>query len=75
MILLIIYAVLYPCHRLLYFKVAGWETKWVEMAEVIVRTEFKCAYATTGSDKNGDESGDEDACNELIKIWAKMKVS
>ena len=32
--------VLHFCHKLQYFKNAGWEEEWIEAAEEIVRDEF-----------------------------------
>src|ERR1700678_135540 len=37
--------VLHPCHKLQYFKTAGWEEEWIEAAEEIVRDEFDRTYA------------------------------
>jgi hypothetical protein len=48
--------VLHPQHKLRYFKTAGWEDKWINVAEQIVRDEFKQKYA----DLPGESSGDKD---------------
>ncbi|KAF8798676.1 hypothetical protein BYT27DRAFT_7320677 [Phlegmacium glaucopus] len=37
--------VLHPCHKLRYFKTAGWEDEWIKMAHNIVREEFDRTYA------------------------------
>lgn len=37
--------VLHPRHKLHYFKIAGWEDEWIEMARNIVREEFDRTYA------------------------------
>ena len=37
--------VLHPKHKMKYFKKQGWDKKWIETAEVIVREEFKRNYA------------------------------
>ncbi|KIJ90219.1 hypothetical protein K443DRAFT_68183, partial [Laccaria amethystina LaAM-08-1] len=36
--------VLHPCHKLQYFKTAGWEEEWVDAAEQIVHNEFDQMY-------------------------------
>ena len=33
--------VLHPCHKLTYFKNAGWELEWINTAETLVREEFE----------------------------------
>ncbi|KAJ8579264.1 hypothetical protein M405DRAFT_754714, partial [Rhizopogon salebrosus TDB-379] len=33
--------VLHPCHKLSYFKNAGWEDEWVDTAEALIRDEFE----------------------------------
>jgi hypothetical protein len=50
-----------------YFKTAGWETKWINMAEEIVRVKFKRMYATT--------DGDKSAHDQPIEVQANKKVS
>ncbi|KIK35165.1 hypothetical protein CY34DRAFT_96601 [Suillus luteus UH-Slu-Lm8-n1] len=34
--------VLHPRHKLSYFQSAGWQQDWIDTAEDLVRTEFKC---------------------------------
>ena len=36
--------VLHPRHKLSYFRKAGWEEKWIEDAEKLVRRVFKKRY-------------------------------
>ncbi|KAF8797538.1 hypothetical protein BYT27DRAFT_7219086 [Phlegmacium glaucopus] len=36
--------VLHPCHKLQYFKNAGWQDDWIEQVEEIVCTEFDLSY-------------------------------
>ena len=49
--LIILYAnshpvlVLHPCHKLKYFRTAGWEEEWIETTHSIVREEFNRTYA------------------------------
>ena len=38
--------VLHPCHKLQYFKNAGWQDDWIEQAEEIVHTEFNLLYGS-----------------------------
>ena len=45
--------VLHPQHKLRYFKAAGWEDEWIDVAEQIVRDEFKCKYADLPGDSDG----------------------
>ena len=42
---------LHPCHKLQYFKNAGWEDEWIESAEEIVRTQF-LSYRSLDLDVN-----------------------
>jgi hypothetical protein len=37
-------SVLYPHHKLQYFKTASWEDEWVETAHNIVQDEFDQTY-------------------------------
>jgi len=37
--------VLHSCHKLHYFKKAGWEDSWIEAARNIVHMEFDKTYA------------------------------
>ena len=47
--------VLHPQRKLRYFKAAGSEDKWINMAEQTIRDEFQHKY----TDLPGDSSGDE----------------
>ena len=38
-------SVLHPRYKLEYFKKAGWEPDWIDMAEQLVRTSFNKFYA------------------------------
>ena len=38
--------VLHPCHKLVYFKAAGWPNKWIEMARGLVSEQFATKYAS-----------------------------
>jgi hypothetical protein len=44
-LVIFIYLVLHPKHKLKYFKKQGWDKKWINTAEEIVREEFKRNYA------------------------------
>ena len=37
-------SVLHPCHKLAYFKMAGWEQKWIETARELVRDALERSY-------------------------------
>ncbi|KAJ3513591.1 hypothetical protein NLJ89_g2860 [Agrocybe chaxingu] len=37
--------VLHPCHKLVYFKNAGWEEEWINTTRDIVRAEYDHTYA------------------------------
>ena len=40
----VFFTVLHPCHKLQYFKKAGWEESWIKTSHDIVRTEFDETY-------------------------------
>jgi hypothetical protein len=42
--------VLHPCHKLQYFKDAGWEDEWITWAKTIVHKEFDWSYASLDAD-------------------------
>ena len=44
-ILNILYSVLHPCHKLNYFKKAGWDDTWIKTTQEIVCTKFDQTYA------------------------------
>jgi len=46
--------VLYLKHKLKYFEKQGWDHKWIETTENIVREEFKSSYANYISIKPSD---------------------
>jgi len=48
--------ILHPRHKLTYFKKAGWESQWIEFAEVLLREEFECSYAPTEYHSDSDVS-------------------
>jgi len=39
------FSVLHPCHKLHYFKTAGWEDEWINTVHNIVHEEFDRTYA------------------------------
>ena len=45
LIILTVYQVLHPCHKLEYFKRAGWDDEWITTAHEIVQTEYDHSYA------------------------------
>ena len=46
--------VLHPCHKLKYFKNAGWDEDWIATAREIVQAEFDRAYAFMDIDEPDD---------------------
>ena len=52
---LISFLVLHPSHKLEYFRLAGWDAKWVQTVEEIVRDEFECAYIEVEADNSDDD--------------------
>ena len=38
--------VLHPCHKLAYFKSAGWSSEWIETAKELVTNAYNNSYAT-----------------------------
>ena len=57
--------VLYLKHKLKYFEKQGWDHKWIETTENIVREEFKSSYANYISIKHLDA-----ACTPKKKVRA-----
>lgn len=49
--------VLHPCHKLDYFKKAGWEDAWIDSAQQIVRDEFDRSYVDNDMDDDSNDSG------------------
>jgi len=45
--------VLHPCHKLSYFRTAGWEEEWVETAQEMVRDVFERSYKQEGALEEG----------------------
>jgi len=41
--------VLHPWHKLNYFKHAGWESNWINIAEQLVHNQFQHSYSTSDS--------------------------
>ena len=58
--------VLHPCHKLAYFKNAGWEVEWVEAAHQIIRDEFDCSYAPLPD--VSDEEGENEVQGQPTKV-------
>jgi hypothetical protein len=54
LIILTIYQVLHPRHKLEYFKRAGWDNEWIATAREIVQTEFDRSYAFMEVDEPND---------------------
>jgi len=46
--------VLHPCHKLQYFKTAGWQDDWTQIAETLVCDEFECSYLSTNDNNNSN---------------------
>ena len=62
------FSVLHPRHKLLYFKQAGWPTKWIRTAEEIVHAEFKHSYATDVDAEGVEEEGEDNSGNNVFKV-------
>jgi len=56
--------VLHPCHKLNYFKKAGWEDEWIETAQDIIRTEFDQMYAFMDVD-----IPDSETCSTVVSTF------
>jgi len=52
--------VLHPCHKLKYFKAAGWEAAWTSMAQELVRDTFNGSYATHHVPSVPDDESDSE---------------
>lgn len=62
------YTVLHLCHKLTYFKQAGWEPSWISITEQLMLTEFECSYATAPVVEVLNVSGDG-VCVEKVCIY------
>jgi hypothetical protein len=59
---------LHPAYKLEYFKSAGWDTEWIQVAEDLVRTEFDHNYASTPTeDSSANVEEEEDGTSEVEK--------
>ena len=67
--------VLYPRHKLSYFKTAKWESEWIQVAKAIIRSEYKCLYKPCDYNdaSRDDASGDDDLMPTIAKS-AQKKV-
>jgi len=66
--------VLHPSHKLEYFKSAGWDDEWREMAVKIIRTEFEQTYARYQEDSEvgNSKEGFMVCCNRCslhLSFW------
>ena len=43
-LLILCQIVLHPCHKLTYFKTAGWEQEWIKTAKELVHDAFERSY-------------------------------
>jgi len=46
--------VLHPCHKLHYFKTAGWQDDWIQTTETLVHNEFECSYLSANDDNDSN---------------------
>jgi len=54
LIILTVYQVLHPRHKLEYFKRAGWDDEWIATTREIVQTEYDRSYAFMEVDEPDD---------------------
>ena len=67
-VLISIYLVFHPCHKLEYFKKHNWEELWIQTAHEIVREEFNRSYAAM--DIGVDEGSMQvDSNNDTIRFF------
>lgn len=51
---------LHPTYKYAYFKKAGWEPEWIEVAEEIVRNRFDTSYTEVPEPEDNVEEGEDD---------------
>ena len=67
-VLISIYLVLHPRHKLEYFKKHNWEESWIQTAHEIVREEFDRSYAAM--DVGVDEGSMQvDSNNDTVRFF------
>ena len=56
--------VLHPCHKLEYFKLAGWKPPWIATARKLVNDRYDKSYAAyhTSEDSDGQADIDMEVC-------------
>ena len=56
--------VLHPCHKLEYFKLAGWKPPWIATARKLVNDRYDKSYAAyhTSEDSDGQADIDTEVC-------------
>ncbi|GBE88184.1 putative AC9 transposase [Sparassis crispa] len=64
--------VLHPTHKLDYFKHAGWEQQWIDMAEELVRDEFKYTYAHGGPDATSNDAHEPVLKNPSVNMFDNL---
>jgi hypothetical protein len=60
--------VLHPCHKLAYFRAAGWPQEWINTAEKLVCSEFKHSYASRCSVLDAEYKNDPTAADDVDKV-------
>jgi hypothetical protein len=62
---------LHPAYKLEYFKSAGWEYQWLQVAEDIVRAEFDKNYSTlpivTAEDHSENKMSDSESSDNGVE--------
>ena len=74
-ILNILYSVLHPCHKLNYFKKAGWDDTWIKTAQEIVHAEFDQTYAFMDVDAGASCKATRKTVSCVHYIWDVMSNS
>ncbi|KAG6825118.1 hypothetical protein H0H92_004644 [Tricholoma furcatifolium] len=57
--------ILYPRHKLAYFKEPGWKEDWIQTARELMNEEFKCTYKSLASGNDSDEEHLEQLQNKM----------
>jgi hypothetical protein len=65
--------VLHPCHKLSYFKNAGWTEEWINTAEHLVREEFDRSYSILDIDDDVDTEIDEELAGSMDVDSSKVR--
>ena len=72
-LLITLFPVLHPCHKLEYFKKHNWEDSWVQTARDIVRDEFDRSYAPAEVEDNANSM--ETDTNESVSSYLYLSYT